>query len=1609
MKQKSKFGKRLLSVILSATVIASAAFSLSLPVSAASGQARGSVPYSGIGDANWSTYSGNYKFVMAIRASSITDDTPASDFVDEEVRYGNGVSDQMYDYPLFMQLSVTHLRDNNKYRGNAEYNSNDAEQSKTRSKLYKDINKEYDNLKGDDDWRKSHSNEFIGYDDVSYSGRDGIKNYVGQKIGKNKKSVYLEDVLGYVLTGYEDGTFSYYDVRNFWFFYTRFAYGANQDWGFNNTNNTSDDGLGDKLNQVFITAGTAVQKEAYRMKMIQSGYMVALYACYGVKPYKYMSDKSSFQQSDSSLNNTLWSPDSSNRYKSFVVDKLVTYIVNNNNSFITTSTLMSVTDYAHLCSIANRLNPNCGGNYMKEYLAIYPQPTGSGGVSSIWYSLFRTIVRHLYPKSGKDGTERKVNGVSTYAGWGYYEVTDGSVDDPPPYKPYYPSKKQIATEVTYNANLATSENDNYWEEIGNQHNPDNIDAFANNGHVMSDTVYLSEPADILAVARSFADYTQLVDNHPYMTTTVDRTIKLSAPVETTTYNLKDLYYRITVASGTEVGGSALVEYNPTGAVSNRIGILGRDITSALNNSNASYAVRKHVPVTDKGVQRGKSTGGYYYVYKYQNGSLVNQKTGDGKLYTTGGYKKADGTVNCTSNLSDYFSNKTYSGHETDYNEKSTNFWYINFGGNIIPAVYENNTWYLCPVIKITNLLVQIRADYTADFGKGTSNYENTYKSTDMPEYLLTQNNSSNDFTRKTLVSMIDCYTMNQWGSLVHKSYAYQLNDGIYGSVKLSDSNSYTYWLASLRQYNKKGLTFDDGWSEDAYETDTSNRITDARKKVQYVTEVQPTSPSFVEGTEVENENYNLTTNNTFVNSNLGVNVRRFTINGKSATQISSSLSKTGDLKYTDFTSSANSRHKLKKINGIGSKYQWFDIWDDNIPKYPSEGFLIAKSPLGIDLTKLGYKTNRKNTVVNTSTTTNSVVKGYTQDYFTKILATYKKMIYTKRGVMASAKTPNIAEWKYKQDVLKDQKDSHGNVTSQGLTSKYAASASVKGKNLGSAQSVYAGFYRFGQTTMVLYDKDGVEHRIFRRLLNNANKPDGFQAISIESNVSSNVMKGWMFSGTDLNLAEPFTQSNFDIPLNYNIKVHTAIDKPIRDTGDPTYTVSGGTLKQTYQYEETKPWTGIFKTSGSNKVSLGVYPEVLMFAENDRTSGSSLTYSSVITVGAKERYIPAMTYAKANFNDLSIKAQVTGTAVAFDTRAKALAKSLGSKDVQVLYSGSGLKMAFKTNAAGTVKSYALDFTGSVTSSSNNIARGTNGWGNGNYYTINAATAATKNLVNELSATSKKELAVYNSDKNTLTQIPVGSESTLSLSASAPTYTNTYYNLVIRNGQITSVQEKSKDGNTYSVVSNYKVSGSNVTSSDGGNTEKLKEILEGMRLIGSDSVLSASFENGTGVALPKNKSDGSETASSKALREWAAANNSKFNDRYTKGGKSYYEDCTTLQIKEYTANITTGGNSTATEQLPLTLGPQTQADKNKYFSDGYKGFVMASLEIKGKSTAPESIRDKVVAKASTKHTDKNNSSTKYDLTSGTQAQKNSWASNAIPDFIIADVTINEATTY
>lgn len=1673
MRVNTKISVRILSGILSVMLLLSCISSL--PVSAATGQARGPVTSWGSGNPDWNTYSAYYEFVMAIRASSITDSTPADAMAKTEVRYGNGSSDQLFEYPLFIQMSVNH--------SHCAYNPSnvsytDSDDNGERSVLYQNLKKEYDSLSGHASWRKSHSSEFLGFEDVSYNGMEGIKNFKPDNT-RALNSVYLEDILKVVMDKYKDGSLSYYDMKNYWYFYTRFAAAANNDLGFDNPISSNRIGTANKLNKLIITDGGAVQKDAGRMKMIQSGYMVALYCAYGKTPYKVISDKSDFAKSDENYNNTLWSPETSyNRYKSFVVDKLVTNLItSDNNGHIRRDTLVSMTDYAHMVKIAGGMGDR---DYMKEYASLtfirYSNYNcmNDCGVSSIWHSALHTIVRHFFPKRS-NGLECTVGGDSVYAGWGYYEVTDGSNEPtlPKPIRPSFPSVEQVGTEITYNAFLAGSNNSKWTEEIDANYNPDNIDAFANNGHVMSDTVYISKPKTRKDVARN-----GILARSSYIPVTVDSSITLSAPVENTEYKLKDLQYRITDANGMQ----ELASNNPT-TLNPKLRVKGSDLISAFNNENAGYTMRKKIAYTDKGLQRGmyknaNNSKGYYYVYAYDsNGNLVKWQTNSGSDYTTGGYKKSDGYTNCTAdkkpNLPDYFKDKVYNANDLDENSK--NYWYIEFPNGYMPAVYENNTWYLCPVIRITNLLVQFRADYTADFRDDPNstgdNYDNTYTSVNFPQYMLTKNNNINDFTKKTLYTMLDNYMTGQWGTLMHKGYYFQNNTN-FDSIRFDSNGSFNYGYASLRCSDNKGVSFQKSvyqsmpqmpspsnggswsslWSQTYYNNSISHLISNSRSKVQYIFEVLTTAPSFINATK-----------STFKHSNLSVNLRHFNAAGKSSVEVNSSLAKSGDLYYTDSAKDANRKYtgksSLVAINRNGTmptNYTERDIFTDNIPTYPAEGNLRSEDKLSTSIPGISYNATRNGIA------SNSLPKGYREGYFTKVLSTYEKYIFAKKGTIASAKTPYIASWKYSSDSL------NGSGSSQGLLGKYAMQSSNTGKALGVAQGVYAGFYRFGASTITLTSA-GKSKRFLRRILNSgAAKPAGLQYVKCQSNIDSSVLKGWLVNDSNFTLAEPFTQSTYDIPTKYNVYTYNTVDKPVQKINTVfNYTAANSNvIKATYQYSDSTYGNNIYPTSNSSgnntagifkyknssgtyedKVSIGLYPEVVMWAENDISgstspSTSNVTYSHVVTVGARERYIPAMTYTIANFNNGTVTARVTGTAVAFDTRAKALATRLGSAsaNTQVLYSGSALKIAYKANGAGTVKSYVLDFNGSIDTATKEQ------WGNKNYSANNAATAATKNIANQFTASIDKQLGIYNG--TSFKTVDMGSSNSTALSVSAPTYTGNYYNLTIRNGQVTKVAVRSwpSGASTYTDLGTFNITyvdhesreyeqkaikkitmvtdsankptvtfGStttvaNCTAALESRIKKIREILNGMQLSGSNSVLNACFNNGA-----SSKGEGEKLDMYGSFSTWLSNYNSEYNDRYrnksgsTEGSPSYFEDTTVLQIKEYTANITTGGSSTATEQLPLTLGPETPSDKNKYFSNGYKGFVMASLEIKGKSTAPTSIRDKVVAKASTKHTDKNNSSTKYDLTSGTQAQKNSWASNAIPDFIIADVTINEATTY
>ena len=1297
-----------------------------------------------------------------------------------------------------------------------------------------------------------------------------------------------------------------------------------------------------------------------------------------------------------------------------------------------------------------------------------------------------------------------------FGGWGYYPFKAEPEEEK--YKQISvaaPDKTQIATEITYNAYL--SDSDKF--DAGNTSTSNSLaerESMGANSHVMTDTVYMSDVFDVVKIFKT--NEIDFNKNTTYLPTIVNKSIKLSAPTKNTTYNLARLQYQITSANGeysstgmgtdksstrTLMPKNAPYTANDTQLRNGSITVKGSDILYALGRGNevssdyaehwvnglwhpAEFRLRKRINKTNDGLKEGyynvakgktyytakKSSDGsaqivshtatkddqkvYYQIAYYSNGKfyLYPNNTNNNNVKNSGykGGKTTDDALYTTANSTDWAKDNGHWGtfNAVDTSIYSENVGYVLINGKWEPFVFEKNgstvKCYYCPVVRCTNLLVQIKADYLATFaeklsnGNDNPNYKNTFQSAPIKSYLLAQNHNTDNFVKngKTLYSMLDLYCNNTWGTLVSRNFSIQNNSG--SIVKLPDNSSEN----SVERYETGKGAYKD-WlahktSDNTWVTASMNNLLDSDLlKLSYVSAIDKTRPIYAETTAGCS---------TYVNTQLATKMRIY--NASNVKQGSDkTVYKTSNLLWTKQNAASTSDEN--RFDSI--------LWAANDEIAPAEGVMY-----------MGGKANYANLTSNASDTgiiyTSNISADvpryfglenrYIENYFTKMLVHYNAIVYQSKAGTSAA--PVLASWVGSSKA--------------GFTSSYLPNSS---KMISTGNTpVNKGFVRFGEVGIKsINGTSNIEYNKYhyKSLVNNR----GTNGVSIENiesntNVSKSVL-GSGFDGRDYTFAEPVTQSGYDVPLKLDLNVYSTIDKG-KASYDTTYTYdsSNKVITQTYQYKNTTTGiaSGDLQRDSNNNVYLGLYPEVVMWSENDRSNGASLAYTSSIAVGEEKRYIPAMTYTKAEFNEGSVTARVTGTAVAFDTRAKALATRLGSAsaNTQVLYSGSALKMAFKADTAGKLTTYSLKFNGRV---SNAI---TNDWGNSAYSASLAATAAMSKLAGNLEGSINKKLGIYNGSALKVINMD-SSSSAKALTVSSPTYTSNYYNLIIRNGQVTEVQQrKSLSGGNYSEQGTYTIT-HNRTNAAGNlsyeNTQgitritlthnntsfylnfnsngalannahlsyplndttkdkinkilKVYEILSGMRLLTVDeretakskrSVLNACFNNGVESAgVTTNTAE--KLPDNNAFQTWINGHNATYNNRYTKSGNSYFEDTSVLQVIEYTADISIKDNSTATEQLPLTLGPETPSDKNKYFSNGYKGFVMASLEIKGKSTAPASIKDKVVAKASTKHTDKNNSSTKYDLTSGTQAQKNSWASNAIPDFIIADVTINEATTY
>lgn len=1607
MKLKNKFGKRLLSVILSATVAISATLPFSLTALADS-TGSAVVTSAGAASSGWA-YNGNTG-VLRFNASAIADELGLTEYDNPKYRYGNGEKISVINYPLFMltgkylmNTGVSHHADSidwgnviadmrteyNYWNNKSTYDGNNTRRT--------NVGSSYGSTdRNSTKWTKEFTTRWEDYGIPSNANKQYKVVDYSNKVADGS-SCYMEDILGVALSRYDANKLSKDDMYSLWYFYTRLGAAANSDislWSESTKNRTSN--LGNKLQERMSN----VKQEAERVKKFKRGYIVAMALAYGdnsavVRNLIGNENNSENNFDTTKTTNQLWHK----AYKSFYVERceVIPIHLNSADGFY----LLSVHDYLELINKAN--NSNKYKNTFRDWQVISNTPVRGTEAHSLAYGCFDIIAEMIQPT--RSGVAITDGGEKQYGGWGYYQFEDTDEVPIPPTQYIFDPEINIGTEITYNAFLTS--NDSYSEES----------SYGNNGHVATDTVYISEPHSIKDIYYSMDN--SIKDTKVYMLSAVDKSISLSTPVVGTSYRLDKISYQIVNANGAYSSGTNngvenltikdknsdnvreyLVTKNTSGTAINStkynstkydgtidlsdtatVAISGKDINSATSDSNGILKYRIAESRTNPGLTQGYwSKDGVNHAYTVTLSSKISDSA---KItYVQNGSHKS------TTKLSDLFNTSSIGGYNTeissikdgitkigkfsgtDTDENSTNLLYVTLSDGVtskkVPAYYMNGIWYFCPLISYDNVLVQIRADYVANYSTDAIK-NNIFQTVDMKEYLLSETYSTNDFVKsnKTIYTLIDNYATNQWGTLYTRTAKYYAQDDSSSNISLFDlagddsvniknrgttSEYYNFsrgsnvdkygnlgnWRDSFYWYTSPSLQWNDSFFHVSTSTMTIGGLT---RRVAYIDTLEKLSPNFIN---------NSSKTNTFVNQSLPVKVQNYAVGvnfikytGENANDkaIKTILSYTGKEEGTKTTVPT-------LITNIRDSYNSEDFdANSQYPHFPAERTVTAKRSLSVNLTSTKFTNNKT---------------GYAENYFTKILVSYQKYLKAVKGKLSSSSVPNIAIW-----------DS----TSVAKASDLGMTTSYKGKSI-SNTTYDAGFIRFGQSTA---------NGHLRLLLNNDGTPTGITPIATVTAVDTQKVTASAYQDTDYTMIQPSTQSSIDVPIKFNLKTFTPTS-PTSQTVTTKTSVSGSTISETAQY---------------NSEQLKLYPQVMMFSQSQKEDGTK-TYSTVKTVGAKQRTVPLVTYSTVNLNNLNVDAKVTGTAVAFDTRAKALADSLGSSDVQVLYSGSGIKAAVSTKSSGSARAFVLDILNTSVADGETTKSIKSSWGN----TVAPATAAKsslQNVVDKLDSNLSANMAIYNGTDLKTVDLPVSDSASIGISNTNTTEIN--YQLTVRSGVLTRIKVYDNALTGSNVVRYYKVVNGVVSLESNVKTDSkynyinvsyVQSMVNGLKLVGSDNVLKNAFVSNAGVKIPSD-------IATHVANNWSDVDKlvNGVNRMQTTNGW-YNEDTDFLVVREYTADIAIKANQTITDQLPLTIGPATPSDKNKYFSNGYKGFVNATIEIKGKSTAPSPLKDTVIATATTKKKAKSGSGT-VTVNSATTAEL------AIPDFIIADVTINEVTGY
>ena len=1541
-KSKNTVVYRILSAVLATTLAVSAGFTTTLTTVATSG---GATNFSGGGRTSDCSYSINDgEGVIKIVASKIDDASTVQDMANPALRYG------LDGYPIYMlsgrwewtMLELPAFTVDNVdtileklYVNNIMLNGGKAYKG-TGGGDNSIIYDSSDNGLPFTTYRMNRQMESTdGFNYKRY--RPNTDNTtVNPTLFKDNgcDSIYLEDAFRYLYNHKTDNTVSAFDKLCFLYFFTRMTGSVNQDSDLSNGGYTA---LGEALRYYLTGDLTAGDFSAYGMRknsvtisgetyteheiMIQRGYIVALALIYGAKstPVKtLLNNTEGYVKNDTGFSGgqLCWSADS--KLSSIVVERMQNlkkaisnnahmstadynayYRSGNGNSIVDKGSWISYPLHAYLQGIISSgystysdiLDSNTASTFYYENavdsLGIYYRANtiyGSIGWGSCYVKL---LTNAIYPmRQTETATEqltcKNYNGVTVraFGGWGYFPFKTGGgkiIAELSPTRLRKTDTYTLADSVTYNAFL--TDNQNYGGDTL---------TFGEDGHVMTDLVYLSSPVQF----NSKSDYTinlQLNDK-----------INLSTPVPNTEYSLKRVGYRITYPDGTKFQDGE-VKADTTGKVTITV---GKDIWENTDLDKIMFRESVRNLGTDEGLKIGYYTDMddanihyYYYVYVYENGVRKQLYTDNkGNFSTT---KKAGMTEATTGSFTkegngiadyNYPANVTGNSWQTDGNAQSTNFVYVKIRGEYYPARCMSGRWVFYPLCTLKSLLVQVRGDYTAKLDT------NLYQQKDVEEYLLSKNLSTSDFTKQTVYTMVDEETVDCWGTLILRNNT---------SMKGTNGSIVNNGEVTAGSFVDAGFNGDlphlSGSSTNIY--DLANR---EYGKFRYFSIYVP----YVSRLGSKNSGYIL------LDEDMPITTRE--IQTTVVPKVDTKVTDTGYTKqmYTNGLGTGTSINSLEVMSNTNA-IKWFpaELYAGSFNEN-----LYRKNLLSADLTTLLVADDWYSDYRAIAPQKDAEVVGYQESVFAKMLASYQYDFYKKRADIALELTPKWAGW---------ITDSAGTKDVLGLEKGYTATL------LDTQQTIDSGFVRFGKTSTTKAD-------MFKPVLTNRNTCAGLLYVEDITGVAI----GNEFIGGSSILNGSVTQSAIDIPIKYTVNNRQA---GTTSTNPPATTYGNTGLTDT----EVISSSAVPHVEGSWSV-VKVYPEVTMWGEKE---GKATEFYTAITVGQRKREIPNVTYSTLSLENTTPSVKVTATATAYDTRAKKLAERLGSANAPVLYSGTALNIAVG-GTGGKVTTYVLGVSDRYKNDSG-VALG-QVWENKESKVV--ATQAMQELLSPLSAVSEDKLSIVS---NSLTSFDLNSNS----STTAVTLSGNvnqqviYYELKVESGVLKSVT--AYRGNT--ALQTYTVNGTAVTTGTQNSATltatQLQTVLTQMKLIGADSVLKTSFEYDKGGAITG------------ALGGIVA-------DRFK--ANWYQEDCSTLAIKVFEGDVNLGAK-TYSEQIPITLGPKTPSNKNSYFSSGYKGYIDTTTEIKYTGTAG-TVNSLTV---------ENVRSTRSDINSA--------------DFIVSDVTINEATGF